>query len=105
MCGIAGVLGHPDATLLQRMNQLQQHRGPDENDVWMDEAAGFAHARLSILDLLSSQQPMSDHDGAVMVLNGEIYNHRELRSLHPTYGFTTSGDTEAVLAVHRSMFP
>ncbi|MAH41619.1 MAG: asparagine synthase (glutamine-hydrolyzing) [Verrucomicrobiales bacterium] len=103
MCGIAGVLGHPDATLLQRMNQLQQHRGPDENDVWMDEAVGFAHARLSILDLLSSQQPMSDHDGAVMVLNGEIYNHRELRSLHPAYGFTTSGDTEAVLAVHRSM--
>ena len=102
MCGIAGVLGHPDATVLQRMNQLQQHRGPDENDVWMDEVVGFAHARLSILDLLSSQQPMSDHDGAVMVLNGEIYNHRELRSLHPTYGFTTSGDTEAVLAAHRS---
>ena len=100
MCGIAGILGHPDANVLHRMNRLQQHRGPDENDIWMDDAVGFAHARLSILDLHSSQQPMRDHDGAVMVLNGEIYNHRELRASHPSYGFTTAGDTEAVLAVH-----
>lgn len=102
MCGIGGVLGRPDAGLLHRMNRLQQHRGPDENDLWMDDSVGFAHARLSILDLNSSQQPMSDHDGAVMVLNGEIYNHRELRAAHASYGFTTAGDTEAVLAVHRA---
>ena len=102
MCGIAGILGHPDVNVLHRMNRLQQHRGPDENDVWLDDAVGFAHARLSILDLQSSQQPMRDHDGAVMVLNGEIYNHRELRASHPAYGFTTAGDTEAVLAVHRN---
>ena len=102
MCGIAGMLGHPDGSVLQRMNQLQQHRGPDENDVWMDDSVGFAHARLSILDLDSSQQPMSDHDGAVLVLNGEIYNHRELRKAHAAYPFRTAGDTEAVLAAHRT---
>ena len=102
MCGIAGVLGHPDAGVLHRMNRLQAHRGPDENDVWMDEQVGFAHARLSIVDLESSQQPMQDPDGTVVVMNGEIYNHRQLRRLHTTYPFSTAGDTEAVLAVHRS---
>ena len=102
MCGIAGVFGHPDANVLNRMNRLQRHRGPDENDVWMDEFIGFAHARLSIVDLQSSQQPMQGPDGAVVIMNGEIYNHRHLRSLHTTYPFSTSGDTEAVLAAHRS---
>ena len=63
MCGIAGVLGHPDANMLHRMNRLQNHRGPDENDIWLDEHVGFAHARLSILDLQSSQQPMSSSEG------------------------------------------
>ena len=102
MCGIAGVFGRPDANVLNRMNRLQRHRGPDENDVWMDEFIGFAHARLSIVDLQSSQQPMQGPDGAVVIMNGEIYNHRHLRSLHTTYPFSTSGDTEAVLAAHRS---
>ena len=102
MCGIAGVLGHPDAAVLQRMNRLQQHRGPDENDVWHDEHVGFAHARLSILDLQSSQQPMTGVEGAVVILNGEIYNHRDLRAKHSGYPFQTAGDTEAVLAVHHA---
>lgn len=102
MCGIAGVLGHPDAAVLQRMNRLQQHRGPDENDVWLDEHVGFAHARLSILDLQSSQQPMTGAEGAVVILNGEIYNHQALRANNPSYPFQTAGDTEAVLAVHQA---
>ena len=51
MCGIGGMLGQPDETVLQRMNSLQQHRGPDANDVWLDERVGFAHARLAIVDL------------------------------------------------------
>lgn len=102
MCGIAGVLGHPDAAVLQRMNRLQQHRGPDEDDVWHDEHVGFAHARLSILDLQSSQQPMTGVEGAVVILNGEIYNHRDLRARHSGYPFQTAGDTEAVLAAHHA---
>ena len=102
MCGIAGVLGHPDAAVLQRMNRLQQHRGPDENDVWLDEDVGFAHARLSILDLQSSQQPMTGAEGSVVILNGEIYNHQTLRANHASYPFQTAGDTEAVLAAHHA---
>ena len=102
MCGIAGVLGHPDAAVLQRMNRLQQHRGPDENDVWLDEDVGFAHARLSILDLQSSQQPMTGAEGSVVILNGEIYNHQALRANHASYPFQTAGDTEAVLAAHHA---
>lgn len=102
MCGIAGVLGHPDANMLHRMNRLQNHRGPDENDIWLDEHVGFAHARLSILDLQSSQQPMSSSEGDVLVLNGEIYNHLELRSQQPNYPFKTLGDTEAILANHQA---
>ena len=66
------MLGHPDSSVLHRMNRLQHHRGPDENDVWMDEFVGFAHARLSIVDLQSSQQPMQGPEGTVVVMNGEI---------------------------------
>ena len=102
MCGIAGVLGHPDVAVLQRMNRLQHHRGPDENDVWLDEHIGFAHARLSIVDLQSSQQPMTGAEGTVVIMNGEIYNHQALRSNHSAYPFQTAGDTEAVLAVHHA---
>lgn len=102
MCGIAGVLGHPDAAVLQRMNRLQHHRGPDENDVWLDEDVGFAHARLSILDLQSSQQPMTGAEGTVVILNGEIYNHQALRTHYSSYPYKTSGDTEAVLAAHHA---
>ena len=102
MCGIAGVLGQPDANMLTRMNRLQKHRGPDENDVWLDDHVGFAHARLSILDLESSQQPMTSMEGDVLVLNGEIYNHQDLRSKQASYPFKTLGDTESILATHHA---
>lgn len=100
MCGIGGMLGHPDDAVLNRMNSLQQHRGPDAADVWRDEDVGFAHARLAIVDLESSAQPMHGQHGTVLVVNGEIYNHRALRSKNPHYPFTTSGDSEAILALH-----
>ncbi len=102
MCGIAGALGYPDANMLHRMNRLQHHRGPDENDVYIDNHVGFAHARLSIVDLQSSQQPMTGTEGDVLVLNGEIYNHHELRTKQPNYPFKTTGDTESILATHQA---
>lgn len=100
MCGIGGMLGQPDQSILNRMNTLQAHRGPDANDVWMDDDVGFAHARLAILDLASSQQPMRGEHGAVLVVNGEIYNHRSLRARHTSYPFQTAGDSETLLALH-----
>jgi asparagine synthase (glutamine-hydrolysing) len=100
MCGIGGMLGHPERAVLSRMNELQQHRGPDAADVWLDDDVGFAHARLAIVDLESSAQPMHGAEGAVLVVNGEIYNHRSIRNAHAGYGFTTSGDSETILALH-----
>lgn len=102
MCGIGGMLGEPDTAVLHRMNQLQQHRGPDDQGVWSDGQLGFSHARLAIVDVVSSQQPMHGLQGAVLVVNGEIYNHKELRSRHPSYPYTTTGDSESILALHAS---
>ena len=100
MCGIGGMLGQPDTAILHRMNALQAHRGPDADDVWANDEIGFAHARLAIVDLASSQQPMHGTDGAVLIVNGEIYNHVHLRQKHRSYPFATQGDSEVILALH-----
>lgn len=76
------------------------HRGPDDLQTAYSESAYFAHARLSILDLSASKQPMHSSDGRYTLLfNGEIYNFRELKShLVDRWQFRTSGDTETLLA-------
>ena len=87
MCGITGVFGHGNNRSLENnvksMVASLVHRGPDDNGVWVDDEANVAlgHHRLSILDLsLEGHQPMLSKDGRyVMVFNGEIYNHSELR--------------------------
>ena len=83
MCGIAGVLGRVDAPALERMASMLRHRGPDDSGVWVGPKCevGLAHTRLSILDLSSAgHQPMVSPDGdAVLVYNGEVYNHLRLR--------------------------
>jgi asparagine synthase (glutamine-hydrolysing) len=89
MCGIAGFVGGnwtsraEIAATLVRMNRSILHRGPDRSDSWMDEEArvGFAHNRLAILDLSSAgDQPMQSHSGRyVIIYNGEIYNHEDIR--------------------------
>ncbi len=100
MCGIGGMLGAPDTEVLHRINRLQQHRGPDGHGVWQDEHAGLAHARLAILDLDGGQQPLHGDHGAVVVVNGEIYNHLELRKERSTYRFQRRVDSEVILALH-----
>src|SRR5918912_1326640 len=85
MCGIAGILVPSDASppeldALERMAATLRHRGPDEFGVYRDRRAGLAHARLSIIDLSTGQQPMSNEDGSLwIVFNGEIFNYVELR--------------------------
>jgi asparagine synthase (glutamine-hydrolysing) len=87
MCGIAGLIATQSAIemrrLAQKMADTLVHRGPDDADVWVDEAAGIAlaHRRLAILDLSpAGHQPMTSACGRyVVVFNGEIYNHLELR--------------------------
>lgn len=87
MCGITGVLSKAGIDSLdhsvRQMAEKLHHRGPDDGGVWVDEAAGIAlgHRRLSILDLSpAGHQPMLSISGRyVIVFNGEIYNHMELR--------------------------
>src|SRR5258708_6194697 len=84
MCGVAGILHRgsladaPQKT--ERMVQSIRHRGPDDQRVWHDADVALGFARLSIVDLTGGVQPMTNEDGQVVVVyNGEIYNHLELR--------------------------
>src|SRR5215210_4275675 len=84
MCGIVGVLdaeqGAVDRTLLQHMCNMVRHRGPDDEGYHLNGNVGLGQRRLSIIDLSTGQQPMSNEDGSVWVtFNGEIYNFQELR--------------------------
>src|SRR5437016_7441056 len=109
MCGLAGIVvfGSDEslACRLDRMVQLQGHRGPDDKGAWCgtvgDAGIGLASARLAILDLTDAgHQPMLSEDGRhVLVYNGEIYNHRELRRELEGLGsrFRSRCDTEVVL--------
>jgi len=101
MCGIAGYAGSFAPDILPRMNAAQAHRGPDDQGIWSREHVGLAHVRLSILDLSpAGHQPMADGQGrVVLVFNGEIYNHRELRSRLERDGvvFRGTSDTEVLV--------
>jgi asparagine synthase (glutamine-hydrolysing) len=106
MCGITGVIalreGLPPPALgdLRAMVGAIRHRGPDEFGLYRDERAGLGHARLSIIDLATGQQPMSNEDGSVwVVFNGEIFNYPELREELVALGhsFRTRSDTEVIL--------
>lgn len=112
MCGIAGFFFNGRASKLDlqptinRMTQAIAHRGPDDAQHWIDDEAGVAlgHRRLSILDLSpAGRQPMESADGRyVLVYNGEIYNHRDLRAELVSAGAAPDwrghSDTEVLLA-------
>jgi len=108
MCGIAGFSGEFDPAVASRLGAAMRHRGPDDAGEWhsADGRIGFAHRRLSIIDVSASgHQPMIDATStAVIVFNGEIYNYRELRADLMRHGhvFRTQTDTEVLLALYRS---
>ena len=85
MCGIAGVLEfdrskHIDPELLRRMCAVMVHRGPDDEGVYVEGNLSLGMRRLSIIDLATGHQPLSNEDGTVWtVFNGEIYNQSLLR--------------------------
>jgi asparagine synthase (glutamine-hydrolysing) len=109
MCGIAAVLNlslRPVAHLrpaVSAMNGLLRHRGPDGEGTWHHprEMAGFAHRRLSIIDLATGQQPMRDEGGNWITYNGEVYNYVELRAELGAEHFVTTSDTEVILRAYR----
>ncbi len=105
MCGITGILALDGQTpidrgLLQRMNDTLSHRGPDGEGLHVEPGVGLGHRRLSIIDLATGQQPLSNGDGTIWVtFNGEIYNFAELREELEAAGhvFRTSSDTEVIV--------
>jgi len=111
MCGIAGIVQLADCkdvdlSALQRMRDALKHRGPDADGIWTspNRRTGFAHTRLSIVDLTpTGAQPMSTPDGLfTIVFNGEIYNHEELRRRLVDAGVAFRGrsDTEVLLRLY-----
>ena len=103
MCGIAGIIGHQQAGLIETLLQRQAHRGPDGLIYYRNNRIAFGHARLRIIDLTDqANQPMVDpQTGNVLVFNGEIYNYKELRaSLVHQYPFVTESDSEVLLAAY-----
>ena len=100
MCGICGFTWK-DGDLIERMNQALQHRGPDDQSVYMDERVTLGHRRLSIIDLTpAGRQPKCNEDGSIwIVFNGEIYNFQELRAVLEEGGhvFTSNTDTEVII--------
>jgi asparagine synthase (glutamine-hydrolysing) len=114
MCGICGVAARdPRAQAandlqLERMTSVISHRGPDEGGWRADPGVGLGMRRLSIIDLPSSHQPMSNEDGSVhTVFNGEIYNYRELREGLDRRGhrLSTAGDTETIVHLYEEHGP
>lgn len=89
-------------SIIDTMNNLIAHRGPDGEGTWFHQAGfiGFGHRRLSIIDLETGNQPMTDDSGNWIVYNGEIYNYIELRKELGVEQFTTTSDTEVILRAY-----
>lgn len=98
MCGIVAEHGGSDSAALERMLERLTHRGPDDQGARAVGRAWLGHRRLSIVDLESGAQPLvSKRSGLVLVGNGEIYNHQELRDMLPDATFSTTSDNEVAL--------
>jgi asparagine synthase (glutamine-hydrolysing) len=114
MCSILGVFGHgagDDVSELRKealvRSQRQRHRGPDWSGIYVDESAVLVHERLAIVDPHGGAQPLRSADNELaLAVNGEIYNHRELKRLleHP-YTFSTDSDCEVINALYRAELP
>ncbi|HVY49727.1 MAG TPA: asparagine synthase (glutamine-hydrolyzing) [Minicystis sp.] len=111
MCGIAGIVDvrgegpPPSIEALSAKCAAMRHRGPDEFGVYRDARAGLAHARLSIIDLSTGQQPLSNEDGSLWItFNGEVFNYVELKGELERLGhrFRTKSDTEVIVHAYEA---
>ena len=114
MCSIFGIFGlqpGDDVAALRRqsleLSQRQRHRGPDWSGIHHDAGAILVHERLAIVDPAGGSQPLRSADGSqVLAVNGEIYNHRELKAeLRGDYAFQTGSDCEVINALYREDAP
>jgi asparagine synthase (glutamine-hydrolysing) len=107
MCGIAGIVDFHGRAVREAeivgMCSAITHRGPDGGGVYVSPGVGLGMRRLSIIDLVTGDQPLGNEDGTVQVVfNGEIYNYRELRKglVDRGHHFKTSGDTEVLVHLY-----
>jgi asparagine synthase (glutamine-hydrolysing) len=106
MCSILGILEiktdpAPLRELALQMSRRQRHRGPDWSGIYTSDRAILAHERLAIVDFDNGAQPLYSPDRTrVLCVNGEIYNHRELRRECPDYAFQTGSDCESILGLY-----
>lgn len=111
MCGIAGKVssrGPVDPSLVERMCAAQEHRGPDSRGLHSSTGVALGIQRLKVIDLETGDQPIYNEDRTVaVVLNGEVYNFRELREELRARGhvFATAGDTEVIVHLYEEMGP
>jgi asparagine synthase (glutamine-hydrolysing) len=113
MCGVAGVVGLRNGEIAATMVRRIAHRGPDDEGIWISSSDQFpvmlGSRRLAILDLSAAgHMPMLSKDGRfVITYNGEIFNYREVREelKHAGHRFSSSGDTEVVLAAYQQWGP
>jgi len=105
MCGIAGIYGSERETgpILTGMLARLEHRGPDDAGCHVERRVALGMRRLSIIDIEGGDQPVANEDGSVLlVFNGEIYNHRQLRNQLRAAGhrFTSRSDTEVIVHLY-----
>lgn len=107
MCGIAGIVTINEQienadSIIKGMNDVQKHRGPDDEGIWLGKSAVFGHRRLSIIDLSENgRQPMTNEDGSlVLVCNGEIYNYQSLRQELEYKGHVFKSRTDIEVILH-----
>lgn len=107
MCGFVGVFDlAQDIDKLRgqvlKMAKKIRHRGPDWSGIYCGDKAILAHERLSIVGVDSGKQPLYSKDGnLVLAVNGEIYNHKEIRAKYADYEFLTNSDCEVILALYK----
>lgn len=98
MCSING-FNFKDLDLIQKMNQVTSHRGPDDTGTYLDDSISLGHNRLSIIDLSEKAHQPMENDSHIIVFNGEIYNFQELKQeFQRDYNFKSDSDTEVILA-------
>ncbi|WP_312137606.1 asparagine synthase B [Sphingobacterium sp.] len=111
MCGIVGAFDLKQSAeglrpQVLEMSKRIRHRGPDWSGIFSSDRAILAHERLAIVDPKSGSQPLFSPDGqVVLAVNGEIYNHQDLRNSLPNYQFSTQSDSEVVLALYLEKGP
>ena len=103
MCGIVGIYGEEDKSLIRTMLSKIEHRGPDNQSYFLDKNISLGAARLAIVDVDNGNQPIFNEDKTICtIFNGEIYNYLELKESLEKKGhkFSTNSDTEVIVHLY-----